>query len=60
MGILRFMTRKARRARLVALLEEAQRLELELVNVVAQVVDLTEPGDVVHLQMQELLEALER
>ena len=55
-----FMGPYARRKKLAALLQEAQVLEAQLCDVIAQVVELTEKGDELHLQMRELLEALEK
>jgi hypothetical protein len=50
----------ARRRRLVDLLTKAERLETQLCNVIAQVVELTDPGDEIHVEMRALLEALDQ
>lgn len=54
------MTAFVRRRRLVHLLNQAEEIESKLLNVVAEIVELTEEGDALHVSMRQLLEALDQ
>ncbi len=57
--ILRMMPRPIRRARLRALVEDLARAEAEIRDIGAAIVELTEPGDDLHLSVLAVLQALD-
>jgi len=54
------MAAYVRRRRLRHLLEQAEEIEGQLLNVVAEIVELTDEGDALHVSMRGLLEALDK
>lgn len=57
--ILRMMPRPIRKARLRALVEELASAEADLRDICSSILELTEPGDDLHLSVLAVLQALD-